>query len=150
MTTVHRELDEDAIAAIAALPPLRKRRGATRFMVGDWACARCGSYPQWGDARTCFTCTAPRPMDPLLARVVTTRHEFDEKTRDGDWVCANPMCRDVQFADKIACRKCRTPRPRGGGSGGGGGGSENNGGSNEESEEEEGLLPLDTCNPRWA
>lgn len=42
---------------------------------------------------------------------VAARKPVDREVRDGDWVCA--VCQGHNFANKIACFTCRTPRPEG-------------------------------------
>jgi len=36
--------------------------------------------------------------------------------KEGDWICPNPECQDVQFERNVICRKCGTAKPDGTGS----------------------------------
>jgi len=51
----------------------------------------------------CRRCGAPKPM-------VSSNNQA---SKVGDWICPNPMCKDLQFERNMVCRKCGTHRPPG-------------------------------------
>ncbi|ELR24980.1 Znfinger in Ran binding protein [Acanthamoeba castellanii str. Neff] len=65
-------------------------------------------------------------LTAILASQAAKNAHQSEEIRPGDWYCIN--CGDHQFASRIVCRKCSTPRPAEDGENGGYGDATNNGG----------------------
>ena len=96
----------------------------------NWVCPSCKKVV-FGRKSSCYKCKTTRPANATLApaRVsgpvtstsgggsgggapaVGARKPVDREVREGDWVCGT--CGGHNFANKIACFTCRTPRPEG-------------------------------------
>lgn len=99
----------------------------------NWVCPTCKKVV-FGRKTSCYKCKTNRPANPVLAPSRpsgagggaagggaatgggahgdnASRKPTDREVRDGDWVCA--VCQGHNFANKIACFTCRTPRPDG-------------------------------------
>jgi hypothetical protein len=101
---------------------------------GDWTCPKC-EVVMYGRRAMCFKCKTDKPTD-ATPPVSTTNQSIrgatkgesgntsttgsshlyprkpkDGDVRDGDWTCSS--CKGHNFASKIACFTCRTPRPAG-------------------------------------
>ena len=85
-------------------------------MNGDWICPACKALV-FAFRNDCFKCHTVRPEKAGVAVMVLPRQpprtdkNPEGEVRDGDWLCES--CGGHNFATKIACFTCRSPRPPG-------------------------------------
>ena len=90
---------------------LSMTRPATPSHHGDWICPACKALV-YSFRPDCYKCHTLRPdpgplMVPRQPYIVSSKPNGD--VRDGDWLCAT--CNGHNFANKLACFTCRTPKP---------------------------------------
>ena len=88
--------------------------------VDDWICPNCHALV-FAFRSCCYKCQTPRhegggggegaPLETPLDVYYTPRPPLYGDVREGDWLCIG--CGGHNFAFKIACFTCRTPRPQG-------------------------------------
>lgn len=79
---------------------------------GDWICPVC-KVLVFSYRPDCFKCHTLRPVDSSYQLVPRQPPKTNSKpegdVRDGDWLCLS--CQGHNFASKLACFTCRSPRP---------------------------------------
>eukprot|EP00462_Mataza_sp_D1_P001083 CAMPEP_0175092676 /NCGR_PEP_ID=MMETSP0086_2-20121207/2591_1 /TAXON_ID=136419 /ORGANISM="Unknown Unknown, Strain D1" /LENGTH=346 /DNA_ID=CAMNT_0016365557 /DNA_START=94 /DNA_END=1133 /DNA_ORIENTATION=+ len=88
---------------------------------GDWMCPNCGDLC-YASRNACRKCHTPKPPSAYGASPYGAPPRFDPygagggarpsvppTARPGDWAC--PKCYDVNYASRMECRLCHTPKP---------------------------------------
>merc|ERR1740129_2618258 len=91
---------------------------------GDWMCPSCNNH-NYANRMACNKCSAPKLImfeggcggyNPVKVLAGTQRADpygspglvASENTRPGDWTC--PSCNNHNYANRIACNRCKMPK----------------------------------------
>ncbi|WCJ29685.1 Ran BP2/NZF zinc finger-like superfamily protein [Euphorbia peplus] len=83
---------------------------------GDWYCngMNCGSH-NYASRSTCYRCGSTKNdnYSNIYASDPTALH-VPPGWKSGDWICTRMGCAEHNYASRIECYKCKTPRDYGG------------------------------------
>ncbi|KMT02921.1 hypothetical protein BVRB_8g194970 [Beta vulgaris subsp. vulgaris] len=98
----------------------------TEVLAGDWYCQamNCGAH-NYASRTSCFRCGAQKPESALgccgATNVISSSGGYGSETeanlpgwKTGDWICTRPGCAVHNYACRMECFKCKTPRDLGG------------------------------------
>jgi len=105
-------------------PKKEKQRGGGRGGNGDWDCPKCG-FDNFATRSECFKCHTPKPENNVDEDEggddendgESGSRPFNDKggygggprpERPGDWKC--PKCNFSNFASRMECKQCFTPK----------------------------------------
>lgn len=104
-------------AAGSMLVPFPLQPKGRTLRPGDWNCPSCKFY-NYASRRTCYKCNTenPSPSPAALnqpAPPSSGAHHSHPSQRftPGDWICPNYSCGFHNYASRLQCHKCQTPRP---------------------------------------
>ena len=110
------------------------RRKVPIFKRGDWFCKDCHTH-NFASKQNCYRCHSPIPSQesqpdlfkPPIAQSNNAAGDDDEnvnddhrhrqypvriqRSRPGDWTCADQKCRAVNFSGRKLCLKCGQDKP---------------------------------------
>jgi hypothetical protein len=84
----------------------------TPVQKGDWKCDGC-HYNNFANNQFCKSCKLVKDSSHIQQRPdinpLTDTNPAPLKLRDTDWFC--PKCQDIQFENRVTCRKCGASKP---------------------------------------
>ncbi|ORY94107.1 hypothetical protein BCR43DRAFT_477619 [Syncephalastrum racemosum] len=115
---------EAAGSMLVPFPAQPRARPTPQVRVGDWKCPSC-AFHNFASRRSCYKCYAPQPNSDLASPQVppstmpVKQPPMQQNTPSnftaGDWMCPNYNCNFHNYASRMQCFKCHTPRPQAGG-----------------------------------
>ncbi|CAK9170926.1 unnamed protein product [Ilex paraguariensis] len=95
--------------------------GRTEVLAGDWYCnaITCKSH-NYASRKSCYRCGAPKDGDYGFGggMVGSTGYGYEASVvpgwKTGDWMCSRLGCGAHNYASRMECFKCRTPKDFGG------------------------------------
>eukprot|EP00667_Euglena_gracilis_P018853 EG_transcript_20105 len=82
-------------------------------MPGDWKCTKCYNinFARRTECNQCGVARAGNEEDVGASGILAAGWSLHGKVMAGDWTC--PACSNHNFARRIACHRCQTPKPEG-------------------------------------
>ncbi|XP_073158799.1 RNA-binding protein involved in heterochromatin assembly dri1-like isoform X2 [Henckelia pumila] len=90
----------------------------TEPMPGDWYCGglNCGAH-NYASRTSCYRCGSPKDCCGYGAGAIASAgYAYDSIPgwKSGDWICTRFGCGMHNYASRMECYKCKTPRDFGG------------------------------------
>ncbi|CAI9298422.1 unnamed protein product [Lactuca saligna] len=89
----------------------------TEVLAGDWYCStfNCGSH-NYASRTVCYRCGVPKDYTTAAMIAASTAGYYTHDSsalpgwKSGDWVCNRVGCGVHNYASRMECYKCKTPR----------------------------------------
>lgn len=102
------------VAAAAAAATATTTPKSSNARPGDWMCPSCNNH-NYASRLACNRCQTPKPENalppPTGYALPTAAGGAPGKMRPGDWMC--PSCGNHNYASRVKCNRCQTPKPEG-------------------------------------
>ncbi|KAJ9538826.1 hypothetical protein OSB04_031559 [Centaurea solstitialis] len=87
----------------------------TEVLAGDWYCAtfNCGTH-NYASRNACYRCGALKDYSAMMAASTASCYGYDASVvpgwKTGDWICNRLGCGVHNYASRMECYKCKSPR----------------------------------------
>ncbi|PWA68024.1 Zinc finger, RanBP2-type [Artemisia annua] len=84
-------------------------------LAGDWYCAtfNCGTH-NYASRTACYRCGAFKDYSAMMAASTAACYGYDASVvpgwKTGDWICNRYGCGIHNYASRMECYKCKSPR----------------------------------------